>query len=70
MISKPIYKCEAADNQAAYFIGVMKGYRRYLSQQEYNTIKGQAIAGDVEAAKRGLTKLLRRKGVFDSEECI
>lgn len=70
MISKPIYECEAATNQAAYLIGVMKGYKRYLSPQEYSTIKGQAIAGDVEGAKRGLTKLLRKKGVFDDEECI
>lgn len=68
MKSNPTYRADV--DSPAFLIGVMKGYKRYLSPQEYSTIKGQALAGDVAAAKRGLERLLRKKGVFDAEECI
>jgi Holliday junction resolvase RusA-like endonuclease len=32
-----------------------------LSQQQYKTLRGQCLAGDVEGALKGLEKLLRRK---------
>ncbi len=70
MISKPTYKLPVAENSAAFFIGVMKGYSQYLSIQEFKTIKGQALAGDVDGARRGLNRLLRKKGVLNNEECI
>jgi len=68
MISKPTYRADV--DTPAFFIGVMKGYKKYLTPHEFSTIKGQALAGDVAGAKRGLERLLRKKGVFDAEECI
>ena len=71
MKSKPMYRMQVADEDSAtFFIGVMKGYTKYLSKQEFSTMKGQALAGDVEGARRGLNRLLRKKGVLKDEECI
>ena len=70
MISKPTYRLPVAEDSAAFFIGVMKGYKQYLSVQEFKTMKGQALAGDIEGARRGLNRLLRKKGVLKDEECI
>jgi len=36
--------------------------RTYLSKQQYRTIKGQVLAGDIEGAYKGLLKLRRRNG--------
>ena len=70
MITKPTYGLPAAEDSAAFFIGVMDGYKRYLTSQEFKTMKGQALAGDVDGARRGLNRLLKRKGVLKDEECI
>lgn len=32
-----------------------------LNPQQYRTLKGQCLAGDVEGAKKGLLKILRKK---------
>ena len=34
-------------------------YRDRLTRQQFNTLKGQVRAGDVDGAMRGLNKLLR-----------
>ena len=34
--------------------------RQYLSKQQYRTIKGQALSGDIDGAQKGLNSLLRR----------
>lgn len=33
-----------------------------LSKQQKRTLRGQALNGDLEAAEKGLRKLLRKKG--------
>lgn len=35
--------------------------RSKLTPQQYRTLKGQILAGDVEGAEKGLAKLLRRR---------
>ena len=45
----------------AYVLGRLEGMKRYLSTQEYKTIRGQISAGDVEGAKRGLDILLKKR---------
>ena len=40
------------------------GYRRYLTVQEMHTLRGQALAGDVEGAYRGLETCLERAGII------
>ncbi len=40
---------------------LLKDSREYLTHQQYKTIKGQIIAGDVEGARKGLHRLLRKK---------
>ena len=47
----------------AYVLGRLEGMKRYLSPQEYKTIRGQINAGDVEGAKRGLDRLLKKRGI-------
>lgn len=37
----------------------LKRNRQYLTKQEYKTLKGQANAGDIDGALKGLDKILR-----------
>lgn len=43
------------------FLKQLKAYRPFLTQQQYRTLKGQALAGDVDGAVKGLNKVLNRK---------
>ena len=38
----------------------LKLCRRYLTPQQYRTLKGQALHGDVAGAEKGLQRLLRK----------
>ena len=38
----------------------LNGFREKLTKQQYKTLKGQIIAGDIDGAMRGLQKLLGR----------
>lgn len=38
------------------FIKLLKDYRGILPRQTIKTLRGQALAGDIEGAKRGLKK--------------
>lgn len=39
----------------------LKSIREKLTRQQVRTIRGQIIAGDIEAAMRGIEKIERRK---------
>lgn len=39
----------------------LKAYRRVLTQQQYQTLKGLILAGDPEGAMRGLDSILKRR---------
>ena len=41
---------------------ILAKYRGFLTKQEIRTLRGQIKAGDVEAAKKGLEKLIKRRG--------
>ncbi|MFR5595306.1 hypothetical protein [Anaerostipes sp.] len=43
------------------FMILLKQHRKHLTFQQFNTLKGQARAGDVDAAFKGLQKLLQRR---------
>ena len=47
----------------AFVLGRLEVMKRYLSTQEYKTIRGQINAGDIEGAKRGLDRLLKKRGI-------
>lgn len=38
----------------------LKAHRTHLTFQQYKTIKGQILAGDVVGAMKGLDKILQR----------
>lgn len=40
------------------FIKTLKSRRSKLTTQQYKTLKGQAVAGDIAGANKGLIKLL------------
>ena len=42
------------------FMRKLKNSRPYLTTQQYRTIKGQALSGDIDSAQKGLNSLLRR----------
>lgn len=40
----------------------LKENKKHLTKQQYRTIKGQMIAGDIEGANKGLNRLLKKCG--------
>lgn len=48
------------DTALKQFMKELKENRKILSKQQYSTIKGQALAGDIEGARKGLNKLVER----------
>ncbi len=46
-------------NTQALFL--LKKARKWLTPQQYHTLKGQVLAGDSNGALRGLQKLLKTK---------
>ena len=42
------------------FIKELKKYRHTLPKQTISTIRGQALSGDLEGAKRGLKTILNK----------
>lgn len=42
------------------FDDVLRQYRNILPKQTIKTLRGQAFSGDVDGAKRGLEKVIRR----------
>lgn len=45
----------------ADFMRLLKMNRENLTRQQFGTIRGQAIAGDIEGARKGLEKVLKRR---------
>ena len=50
------------ENGLSGFLKTLEQNKKKLSQQEYRTIKGQALHGDVIAAGRGMQNVMRRRG--------
>lgn len=48
-----------ADNN---FWRELKQQKNNMTKQQYRTIKGQAKAGQIDAARKGMKKILRRRG--------
>ena len=46
------------DNKA---LGRLLAVKRFLSRQQYKTIRGQILAGDAAGAIRGLDRILKRE---------
>lgn len=44
------------------FLKELKSQKHNLTKQQYSTIKGQALKGNVNDARRGLTRVLGRRG--------
>ena len=42
---------------------LLKNYYYKLTPQQFKTLKGQCLAGDVEGAKKGFYKIVRKEGV-------
>lgn len=43
------------------FMKTLKANQKNLNRQQFRTIKGQAFAGDIKGAEKGLYKLLERR---------
>lgn len=43
------------------FMKMLKSNKGNLTHQQYRTIKGRALTGDIEGARKGLSKLLERR---------
>ena len=49
---------------------MLKKAKPFLTKQQYRTIRGQIIAGDVEGAKKGLKKLLKNGSETNRETIL
>lgn len=47
-------------NKAYGFINKLNDYKNVFTKQQYKTLRGQALKGDLGAAEKGLDKLLKR----------
>jgi hypothetical protein len=45
---------------ATPFLARLKIYRRELTAQQWKTLRGQALSGDLEGAEKGLAVIVRR----------
>lgn len=45
------------------FLGRLRACNKWLTHQQYKTLRGQAIAGDIAGAKKGLEKILKNMEV-------
>lgn len=45
---------------AAPFLARMKLHRRQLTVQQWKTLRGQALSGDLEGAEKGFALIVRR----------
>lgn len=43
------------------FMEQLNQSKNILTKQQYKTLKGQAVAGDVSGANKGLIKILQRR---------
>ncbi|WP_010175511.1 hypothetical protein [Bacillus coahuilensis] len=50
-----------ADMDTVKFLMDLKRYKDVLPKQMMKTLKGQALSGDLEGAKKGLGTVLRRR---------
>lgn len=50
-----------ADMDKVKFLMDLKQYKVVLPKQTMKTLKGQALSGDLEGAKKGLCTVLRRR---------
>ena len=55
------------DFETKIFLKRLKIFKKVLTTQETKTLKGQALAGDLAGAKRGLEKILKREREQRSE---
>ena len=50
-----------ADMETVKFVSQLEKYRNVLPKQTLRTLKGQALSGDLEGARKGLGTVLRRR---------
>jgi hypothetical protein len=49
--------------KADEFISKLKSYKSILTKQQFKTLRGQVLKGELEAAEKGLGKLLKRENM-------
>ena len=50
-------------NAITAFIKVLGSYRDVLSKKQISTIKGQALSGNLVAARTGLNRIINERGI-------
>ena len=48
----------------------LKVWKTHLTRQQYRTLKGQAVHGDVAGAEKGLQRLLQRRNDGNSKKAV
>jgi len=48
------------NTELSAFMKILKANKNYITTQQFRTIKGQALSGNLYGAKKGLNKVLER----------
>jgi len=59
-------KMNPAPQSLQLFLADLRRHRGRLSRQAIQTLRGQALHGDVEAARKGMQTILNRKSTIQS----
>ena len=51
----------AMKTELTEFMKMLNSNKKNLTRQQFRTVKGQAFAGDIVGARKGLVKLLERR---------
>ena len=56
-----------SDIKITAFIKYLGRYRWLLSKQQISSIKGQALSGNIEAARKGLSRIIKERGIKNAD---
>lgn len=52
--------CDRCKRECERYMSRLGKCNEVLTRKQYKTLKGQALAGDIKGAKKGLAKVMRR----------
>ena len=58
--SREVRQAASVYLRANAFLNILRGHLDVITMQEFRTLRGQALHGDIEGAEKGLHRILTR----------
>lgn len=58
--SREVRQAASVYLRANAFLNILRGHLDVITMQEFRTLRGQALSGDIEGAEKGLHRILTR----------